>query len=107
MLVDASSSRAGNSRWSSVRSADGKWAHHAEEGQAQVLLDRVRANGNLWWDVPPECPVGERKPAAPTAAGLAAFINDVAKQSPQCAQQIGGPIRVATIDSGGARWLQQ
>jgi len=42
----------------SVRWADGKWAHHAEQGQAQLLLGRVRATGNLRWDVPPECPVG-------------------------------------------------
>jgi hypothetical protein len=91
----------------SVHASDGSWKHHAEQGEAQVVLDRVRTDRGLWWDVPRECPVGERKPAAPTVAGLAAFINDVAKQSPQCAQQIGGTVRVATSDSAGAHWLQQ
>ncbi len=92
----------------SVHGANNSWRHHAEEREAQVMLDRIRTDRGLWWDVPPECAVGERKPTAPTAAGLAAFINDVAQQSPQCAQQsCGGTIRVANIDSAGARWLQQ
>jgi hypothetical protein len=68
---------------------------------------QVRTDRGLWWDVPPQCPIGNRKPAAPTPAAVAAFINDVAGQSPLCAQKIGGPIRVATIDKNGAHWLQQ
>ena len=91
----------------SVQAAGGWWRHHAEVGDTKVELDRVRADRGLWWDVPPDCPIGEHRPTAPTVAGLAAFINDVAGQSPQCSQKIGGTIRVATIDNTGARWLQK
>jgi hypothetical protein len=91
----------------SEQADNGSWRHHSEEGETQVILDRLRTDRGLWWDVPPECPIGNRKPTAPTPAAFAAFINDVAGQSPLCAQKIGGPIRVATIESGGARWLQQ
>jgi hypothetical protein len=90
----------------SEQAEKGSWRHHAEEGETQVILDRLRHDRGLWWDAPPECPIGDRKPTAPTPAAFAAFINEVAGQSPLCAQKIGGPIRVATIDSGGARWLQ-
>jgi len=91
----------------STRTGDHTWRHHAEAGETTVVLDRLRTDKGLWWDVPPQCPVGERKPTAPTPAGLAAFINAVAGQSPFCSQMIGGPIRVAIIDSAGARLLQE
>jgi len=84
------------------------WGLHCLHFASEMFVRGCRYSAfnvtrGVWWDVPPECPVGERKPAAPTAAGLAVFINDVAKQSPRCAQQIGGTIRVATIYSAGAR----
>jgi hypothetical protein len=84
-----------------------KWRHHAEAGGTQILIDGQRADRGLWWDVPPECPARERRPAAPTPVAISAFINAVARQSPICTQKIGGLIRVATIDDVGARWLQE
>jgi len=84
-----------------------QWRHHAEAGRTQIVIDRQRADRGLWWDVPPECPVGERRPNAPTPASIAAFIDDVARQSAACTQMIGGRVRVATIDNGGARWLKE
>jgi hypothetical protein len=90
----------------SMRLADKRWRHHAEASATQILVDAPHPDRGLWWDVPAECLVGERRPAAQSNAGISAFINDVAGQSPACRQQIGGPVSVAIIDNAGARWLQ-
>ena len=73
-----------------------RWRHHTEAGGVQIMIDGRRADRGVWWDVPPECPVGEREPTASTPATISAFINSVARQSGTCTQMIGGLIRLTT-----------
>jgi hypothetical protein len=91
----------------STRLADKRWRHHAEPGAPQILINAKHADQGLWWDVPEECPVGPRMPAALTTAAISAFINNVAVQSRMCSQKIGGPVRIAIVDDTGAGGLQR
>jgi hypothetical protein len=84
---------------------DKTWRYHADAAPAQVIVDGKGGASGMWWNVPPECPVGVRRPVAPTHVAISAFINDVSQQSERCRRQIGGPVRVAVVDGAGARWL--
>ena len=88
--------------------ANNRWRHRAIADASEPLHTPAQNGVNsagIWFETPPECPVGARRPAAPTYAAISAFIMSVAGQSDYCRQMIGGPIRVAVSDENGARWM--
>lgn len=83
------------------------WRYHAEAAPVQVIVDGKSGASGIWWDVPTDCPVGVRRPVAPTHAAISTFISSVSQQNEHCRQQIGGAVRAAVVDGAGARWLPE
>jgi hypothetical protein len=90
---------------SRVISAD-RWSHRSELPAASILADGWENRNYTWWDIPVGC-----KMVSPDFSGgfslvtISKVFKDVAAQSDMCSRQIGGPIRAATSDDIGARWL--
>ena len=90
----------------------GRWQHEMELGVPQIKLDGIKLRNEAirtYWSAPFGCAVETRK-AGPInrgqeAAWITKLVRGVAAQSEQCSAQIGGTIRVATVDNKGARWL--
>ena len=96
----------------SLQKDGGKWQHRLELGARQIKLNDIKLGDEAiraYWSVPQGCAVDTS--TAPPKENVAGWIRDlirsVANQSPQCTAQIGGPIRIATVDSEGARWLAE
>ena len=93
----------------STESSPDKWIHRVEANPVQTLVDGETARSGVWWDVPPECRVTPppKIDLSPKAAfdSISGIIRVVAGQSAYCTQMIGGPIRAAISDAGGARWF--
>lgn len=98
----------------SLQKADVKWQHRLELGELQIMLNDTKLADDAirtYWSVPPGCAVNSSSAPPIPRENIASWIRDlirsVANQSPQCTAQIGGPIRIATVDSEGARWLAE
>jgi hypothetical protein len=92
--------------------AGGKWEHNMQLGARQVKLDGIILAENqiqAYWSVPHGCSVDAVRsiPKGGEAVWIAALMRRVSAQSSECTAQIGGPIRIATVDSAGAHWLAQ
>ncbi len=98
----------------SIALPGGRWQHRVEIDAPQIELEGVILQGaaiRTYWSVPNECTVDVKSiptnPQGHEAQWMSDLIRVVAAQSPQCAAQIGGPIRIATIDAAGAHWLSK